>query len=70
MLLMCMLNTGHFRLESVSIPGSLRDVTLTQARQKRAGEPTVDATGGTFRPTNSTRQRKEVMENLPHILQL
>ena len=70
MLLMCMLTTCHFRLESVSISDSLRDVTLTQAGQKRVGEPTVEAIGGTYIPTNSTRQRKEVVDNLPHILQM
>ena len=70
MLLMRMLTTGHVRLESVFTPGSLRDVILTQARQKWAGAPTVEAIGGIYRPTNSTRKGQEVVENLPPILKL
>ena len=57
------LTMGHFRPESVSVPGSLQDAELTQSIQKRSWVPPVEARGGTDIPPNSNRQRQEEVEN-------
>ena len=46
MLITHTLTAGHFLLESVSMPGSLRDATPTKESQKREGELPVKSGGG------------------------
>ena len=52
MLLTRMITMGFLRLESVSMKGILQDAVITQSRQKRAGELTLEDGGNTDRLSN------------------